>query len=227
MTKNFLFCLAFLVAFSCGIAPSFAEEETIESTGVSVLDAPDYNPDVPVYDRTKPKWALGLRAAVHKFPVEGALGSAFQIYGEYILPFQAVGVFSLGPHIGIFPLYAPETGIPYPEYENAIAGAAFRYQLKLVEGQWLVPTFAVEWEYYRIRETTLNQNQLTGSSFGLSGGLMLNLSFIDRETARDAYQSLGLVRSYFTFELRSANIDNELFTLTGNYWLFGLRMEFE
>jgi hypothetical protein len=223
--KNFLFCLAFLIAFSSTHA--FADEP--EDNGESILDRADYDPTHPYYQSLNPRWALGLRVAIQKFPVPGALGSTFQLYGEYILPFQQIGVFSIGPHVGSFPLYAPETGIPYPVYENAVAGAALRYQLKVTTNQWVVPTMAIEWEYYRIRQNNVagDNSQLTGSDFGLSAGLMLNLSIFDSVTARDGYQSLGLLRSYLTMELRSANINNALFSLSGNYWLFGLRMEFE
>jgi hypothetical protein len=235
--KNFLFLLAFLIAAPCTFIP-FANANGVPTAtpaadtdyyppDESILDDPDYDPSHPYYQSIKPRWALGLRAAIHEFPVKGALGTSFQLYGEYMFPFQKFGAFSIGPHIGSFPLYAPDTGIPYPAYENALAGAALRYQLKFMTNQWIVPTMALEWEYYRIKESAGNNNQITGSDFGLSAGVMINLAVIDPLTARDAYQSLGLLRTYFTIELRSANINNPLFSLVGNYWLFGLRLEFE
>jgi len=226
--KNLSFFLAFLIAF-CGFSLVSAKNAraTEKDPGASILDDPNYDPNHPYFQSIKPEWALGFRAAFHQFPVSGALGTTFQVYGEYLLPFQNIGVFSIGPHFGSFPLYAPETGIPYPTYENAIAGAELRYQLYFMTEQWVVPTMALEWEYYRIKASDVGNDQLTGYDFGVSAGIMINLGVIDSVTERDAYQSLGMVRSYLTIELRSSNINNSLFSLSGNYWLFGLRMEFE
>ena len=222
MLKNFLFLLAFLIAIPLSFTPS-AHAQSDES----ILDDPHYDPSHPYYQSLRPTWAFGLRAAFSKFPVKGALGNTYQIYGEYLIPYQDFGILSFGPHVGSFPIYVPDAGIPTDQFQNAVAGAALRYQLKFMTNQWVVPMAALEWEYYRIKESLGNDNVFTGSNFGLSAGILINLGILDEVTSRDAYQSIGLLRTYFSAELRSVNINNSLFSLTGNYWLFGLRMEIE
>ncbi len=235
MQRKILFYLAFLVAFSFGFTSKAnaqtelsAPSPTPASTPIeSVLDAPGYVPGEPQYQKIRPSWAFGFKFGLNRFPIETAIGTKFSFFAEYILPFQNMGLFSIGPQFGLLPIEVANAGVPTGNYENISGGAILRYQLKVVENQWLVPTAALEWEYYRIKESDFNSTQLMGSDFGLSAGLMLNLGVFDSETARDGFQSIGLLRSYATVEIRTTNISNELFNLSGNYWLFGLRLEFE
>ena len=188
------------------------------------VERKDYDPDAPYYHKLPSKWAFGFRIALYGFPVSSALGTSIQLYGEYSLPWQKLGIWSIGPHIGSFPLYAPNTPIPYPEYENALMGLALRYQFKYFPNQLLVPTAAIEWEFYRVQVT--DTTPVTGADLGFSLGMMINLGFLDEGTARNAFDTLGLLRTYLTLELRSANISNSVFSLTGSYWFTGVRFEF-
>ena len=209
--------------------PEVNPNRTVELNSDSdfLIDQPGYDPKYPSYLKTPSRMALGLRAAINGFPHPSSLGSLYQFYAEYVFPWQKAGSLSLGALFGSFPLHDADSGIPGRHYDNAVAGALLRYQFRYTPQQFLVPTASVEWQYYRINEPALSANPISGNDFGVSGGLMLNLSFIDRQTAFDAYKSVGLVRTYFTGEVRSCNLSNEFFSLSGLYWLWGIRLEFE
>jgi hypothetical protein len=204
-------------------------EETVPSTSDYLIDRPDYQPGVPYYLTVKSRWATGLRFSIAKVPVPGAIGNTFQFYLERMFPFLGEGYLCGGIHVGTFPLYTqnvePDPHVPSPNYGNAIAGAQLRYQLKFTKDPLIVPTGAIEWEFYRIKANEFDDTTLNGTDLGLSFGLMINAGFIDRLTERDAHNSLGLTRAYITAELRTANLNNSLFSLVGNYWLWGLRLE--
>ncbi len=236
MRKNLFYWFAFfaICAFcselrlSAYAEPEVNPDRTVELNKDSdfAIDQPDYDPHFPSYRRLPSKMAFGLRAAIYGVPYTAALGSVYQLFAEYILPWQKLGSWSIGMHVGSFPIYAPGTGIPNRQYENGIAGALIRYQFRYSAQQLVVPTGAVEWEYYHIKSSPTN-DQVNGNDFGISGGLMLNLSFIDSQSWFEAYKSIGLVRSYFTAEVRTCAIDNATFTLSGLYWLWGVRLEIE
>ncbi|MBS1958351.1 MAG: hypothetical protein JST80_02665 [Bdellovibrionales bacterium] len=200
-------------------------EEVVSSPEDKVVDRPDFDPGSPYYLHVPSRWAIGFRFALSKIPVPGALGNTFQFFGEYMIPFWSFGYVSGGIHVGSFPLQLPSADVPYPNYGNSVMGAQARYQLKFSKAPLLVPIVGFEWEFYKIKESSTNDNVLSGFDFGLSAGVMLNMGFIDRATEQDAHDSIGLTRAYATFELRAANLNNTLFSLAGNYWLFGIRLE--
>lgn len=201
------------------------EEETVSADTDDLVDRPDFVPGEPYYLHVPSRWAFGFRAAISGVPTASALGNTFQLIGEYMLPTGKIGYLSGGVHLGTFPLYAPSAQIPYPNYANSLLGAQIKFQLKFSQSAVIVPTVGLEYEFFQIKENDFDQNQLSGSDFGYSVGLMLNMGFIDRLTERDAHQSIGLTRAYLTLDLRSANLNTSLFTLSGNYWLIGFRME--
>ncbi len=156
------------------------------------------------------------------------MGQVYQLSAEWILPFQKWGLFSVGGHLGSFPLSAPQSNVPYPIYENGIGGLQFRYQLKLSKYPIVVPTASLVAEYYRIRPYQDSPAvQASGMNLGLGAGLMLNLGFIDAVTAREAYASLGLTKAYLTAEIQTLSISSSVLSLSGTFYLLGLRTEFE
>jgi hypothetical protein len=215
------------------------EEEKPEKKGDQALDAAkaSKNLEGPVdhedldglaaYKLVNPGYALGLRASFTQVPGNNALGSSEQFYYDRFLPWQKYGAITYGGHIGTLPIRVPNSSVPYPYYANASVGVGLHYQLVYFHTQWVVPVIGMEWDYYRIKSSTNNTNQATGGNFGVSGGIMINLSMIDQITSRDAYETIGLVRCYLTAEVRTANFNNSTFHLSGNFWYAGLRMEFE
>ena len=185
--------------------------------------------DHPVlsYAKANPHWAFGLRTAFLKFPTSSAVGSSYELFGEYILPWQKFGVFSFGPYYGFFPIYFPEANVPFPRWSNLTAGGTVRYQLKLFTNQILVPTIGFDFNYFRV--AAVDDSFYTGTDSGLRAGVLINLGWIDEMTAKDAYTNIGLCRSYITAEIRTTNMsmNNNLVTLSGNFWYWGLRLEFE
>ena len=67
----------------------------------------------------------------------------------------------------------------------------------------------------------------TGSGTSFSAGLLLSLGWIDRETAKEAFQTLGMTRAYLSAELQSTSFNNTVFNREALFYLFGIRFEFE
>ena len=70
-----------------------------------------------------------------------------------------------------------------------------------------------------------------GGVFGLgaSAGLMLNVDFIDRITAREAYRTWGLMDSYLYFEYSwtaQQSFSSSKMDLSGQYWTIGIAVDF-
>ncbi|MBU6153584.1 MAG: hypothetical protein KGP28_04715 [Bdellovibrionales bacterium] len=199
----------------------WAEED---SPPQSILDDPDYDPSIPWYQSLKSGWGLHLRTAIRNFPSPGASGNLFQLSGEWILPFQKAGLFSIGGTLGGVMDLQSGFGI-YSLFP--MVGGVLRYQLKVFKNQPLVPTFAVSYDYYRIPNGADLIQTPDGNQAGFSYGIMLNLSWLDQVTARDAYRSLGMTKAYLTAEIFNTEFQNAVFSLIPEFYVFGLRLEFE
>jgi hypothetical protein len=235
--KTWTFILGIILLSSFGLNSARADAPS----DISPLDKPDYNPDHDQYERSPSRYAFGLRLALDSFPILTASGNSYQFFGDWVLPFKAAGLLSVGAHLGFLPIVARNsgvTGIPYPNYGSAMGGLQFRYQMLWTQNQLLVPTAAVEADYYRIvtnSVTTTDSNgkdttaitTTSGMALGVDLGLMINLGKIDGATARDAYQTISLTRAYLTLEWHPLKISNDVVDLSGNFFYTGLRMEFE
>jgi len=72
-----------------------------------------------------------------------------------------------------------------------------------------------------------NTTTTTGIIFSFDAGFMINMGWIDRDTARDAYQTIALTRSYLTFEIHPLSISDSNISVSGTFFYSGLRLEFE
>jgi len=183
-----------------------------------VIDRADYDPNTPYYQILPPCWAYGMRAAVVSFPSKSALGSIYEIFAEKLLHFQKLGVLSLGINFATAPFSSGQ-------YENMKYGALLRYQLNLMSNQVVVPTAALVYDGFRIKDS--NNAFQSFSSTGVMFGGLINLGFFDSETARQGHESLGLLRSYLSFEMRPLTISNSTLSISGSLWYMGLRLEAE
>ena len=194
----------------------------------SSVEREEYSEEQQHYQMAPSRWSVGFRMAQDSFPTKAALGQLFQFYGEWMLPFQKVGLFSVGAHLSSFPIRARNTQLPYAIYENMLNGLQFRYQYKFSANPLLVPIAGLSLDYFRIRRNQLSPDvQLSGITFGLGAGIMLNLGFLDSSTAREAYQSINLTKAYLTAEIQTVSASTDLINISGNLYLFGLRTEFE
>lgn len=237
MEKTRVYILGIILLSSFGLNEARAEGPS----DISPLDKPGYNPDHDQYERSPSRYAFGLRLALDSFPIKSASGNSYQFFGDWILPFKAAGLLSVGAHLGFLPIVASNTGvtgIPYPNYGSAMGGFQFRYQMLWSQFQIIVPTAAVEADYYRIvtnSVTTTNPDGTTttaiattsGLALGMDLGLMINLGKIDGATARDAYQTISMTRAYLTLEWHPLKISDSVVNLSGNFFYTGLRLEFE
>lgn len=193
----------------------------------SVLDRPEFDPNTPSYQLTHSTYSIGVRFGLHGFPNSADLGDLYQGYGEWVMPFQSAGVFSVGAHLGVFALRELGTALPYPNYQNMLSGFQLRYQLKIWPNQIIVPTAQLEADYYHfVLPSGTSPSSLNGTNFGASYGVFLNLGWFDPITAKDAFQSLRLTKTYLTVEVKPTTLKTDLFKLNGSLILFGMRTEF-
>jgi hypothetical protein len=184
-----------------------------EDAVTDIVDRSDYDPNTPYYQIMPPSWAFGLRAT-NAPPLR-----VFEIFGEKLLHYQKLGVFSLGASLGTAPT-------SLGQYENLKYSLFLRYQLHFMKNQILVPTVAFAYEGFRLKDP--GNNVQSASSVGVIFGAMLNLGFFDSETARHGHESMGLLRSYLTAEYRPQfSISNSALALTANLLYLGLRLEVE
>ncbi len=228
MIKKILVPMHFAVALAIGgsgVPPTACAHDT--ELGDSILDHPNYDPSVPWYQALSPSWGVHLKSAFAGFPGAGN-GNLYQLGLEWLVPWQKIGVFSIGTNIGILPLEGP-IGSPLSggNLLNAFVGGQLRYQLKVFNNQIIVPTATLTYDYYRLKLATPGDAHVTGSQMGMGYGAMLNLGWIDPITSRGAYQALGLTRFYLTGEIFESPFSNFAFNLNSRFYLFGIRAEFE
>jgi len=217
-----------------GIFAFFSSLAYAEDTPSDIVDRKDYDSNTPYFQKIVPSWAAGFRVAFNSVPVKTAIGSIEELYLEKLLHFQVLGVFSAGAHIGLAPL-------TLGRYDNWKYGVEIRYQLRFVENQIVVPTASVFYDTYRFK--AFDNSVDAQSTLGIMFGAMLNLGFFDRDTARESYQTLNLVRSYLTMEVTPIGFHFNGVDLSGNpisgsswydgtnvsgtIWYWGIRLEFE
>jgi hypothetical protein len=183
-----------------------------------IVDQEDYDPDTPYFQIMPPSWTFGFRAAIGSFPIKSATGNIYELYTEKMIPFQKLGIFSLGIHLGTAPFTSSR-------YENLKYGALIRYQLKLIKNQIIVPTIAFVYDGFRLKNDSGTIDTL--SSFGPMFGGLINLGFFDSSTAREGFESIGLLRSYLAIEVRPLSLSSSSFSTHSNLWLLGVRLETE
>jgi hypothetical protein len=203
---------------------SFSHSEEVDPD--FIIDRPDYVPGLPWFKAAKSTWAMSLRVGMDGFPASHGNGNLFQLTGDWIIPWQAIGIFSVGPQIAVLNLQDPVQGVE-SDPVNLMAGVTLRYQQKLFNFQPIVPTVALSWDYYRLKSTFPVAPWATGSAFSFSAGLLLNLGWIDQNTAKEAFQSGGMTRAYLSAEIQKTPFKNQVFRLDATFYLFGLRFEFE
>ncbi len=191
-----------------------------------IIDRADYITGEPWYQTAKSAWSIGIRAGLDDFPSSSAQGDLFQLSTDWIIPWQSIGVFSVGPQFAVLNLRSPVVGT-VSDPLNLMLGATLRYQLKIMKNQPLVPTVALSWDYYRLKSAFPVAPYATGSGISFSAGLLLSLGWIDRETAKEAFQTLGMTRAYLSAELQSTSFNNTVFNREALFYLFGIRFEFE
>jgi len=228
-TGSFVFSTILGIAFFVSLGSVSARADLADHG--SALDREDYE-DHPTYQIAPSRWSIGFRGALDSFPIKTAIGNSYQFFGEWVLPFQSFGLFSFGAHFGTVPINngshnASPIYIQYPNFLSVMGGLQFRYQFRYARDQLIVPTASVEWDSYRFIVSDDRSEDAIGSVIGFSAGLMINIGSIDKDTAREAYSSLSLTRTYLTLEIHPLQITTPTLALSGNFIYMGLRLEFE
>ena len=204
-----------LVFGFCALFASFAHATDIKG---DILDQEDYDPDTPYFQIMPPSWSFGFRTAIKAFPIKSSTGNVYELFAERMVPFQKLGILSLGVHLGTAPFSSSN-------YENLKYGALLRYQLHVFKNQIVVPTAAVVYDGFRLKNPSGSVDSL--SSFGFMLGGLLNLGFFDSTTARDGFESIGLLRSYLSLEVRPLSLTSSALTTSSTLWFLGIRLETE
>ncbi len=203
-------------------------QDTDPNDDRSILDREEYDGEHPWYMVAPSRWAVSLRSAFHAFPGSSAVGGSHQLTAEYIFPFQSAGLFSFGGHVGLLPLNADNSpGLTPNFYLNTTGGPQLRYQLRISPSQWFVPTVAVEWDYIRLKSTLVGYDHVSTTTLGFSFGAYFDLGWIDKLTAANAYNSIGLTKTYLTAEMHPIDATPTPFILSGTFWYLGFRVEFD
>ena len=223
-----IFCIGSPFAFSATEPdPGQKSDQTSHQRSDSILDDPGFDPKLPWYQSTKPSWSMHFKAGINGFPVKSSNGNLYLIGFEWHIPEQRYGIFGIGANLGFLALKAPLSTLSASSPFNPFLGGQIRYQLKLLNNQWLVPTATLNYDYYRLKNSTPSPAYASGAQVGWSAGLFISLSGIDPITARGAYQSLGLTKSYLTLESFQSKFKNTVFQMESRFYLIGLRAEFE
>jgi hypothetical protein len=217
--------LFIMTMFTAGVL-AFSSVRAEELDPDYIIDRPEYQDGSPWYQTATSSWSFGFRAGVNRFPAPRANGDLYQLTWDWILPWQSIGAFSIGPNLALFnPELTPAAISSSPL--NLMAGVTLRYQAKWFLNQPVVPTASVAWNYHRLKSAFVVAPYATGSGVSVAAGLLLHLGWIDRHTAKEAFQSLGMTRAYLSLELEKTNFQNQVFSLDALFYLFGVRFEFE
>ena len=192
-----------------------------------IVDREDYSPDHPWYQTAKSTWSMGVRVGLNGFPSSAANGNLYQFNFDWVIPFQKIGVFSIGSDLGILQLRTANSAVDTSQISNGVAGAHLRYQLKLFPVQPLVPTASIGVDYYRLKSNLPAASYATEAQVNTTFGLLFNLGWIDGHTAKEAFQSSGMTKTYILAELNMRKFANPVFSLDGKFYLLGVRVEFK
>ncbi|MGK5083924.1 hypothetical protein WDW37_11540 [Bdellovibrionota bacterium FG-1] len=202
-------------------------ENDVESTTVE-----HRNSRVPAYTITRPAWGIQFTGALKAFggndfiaAQAGVPTRAFQVSGEYLFPFlQSIGVLSLGPTVGTYPIFGSITSNAVSVFE---VGGQVRYQFRFFREQPIVPIAGFQFEYLSYRFTYPSPSGMSGAlmATGPSFGGMLLLNWLEPSAAAESYVENGISRSYLLAELRSLSGTDANLSLSGMSLFFGLRLE--
>ncbi len=211
--------------------PSVSDEELLQRT--------------PLYQLSRPSWGMqvsGSLSALGGVSLDAAdvtaRNQAVQLSIEYQFPFlQSVGVFSLGPTAGFYPLKRKTPGASggllssfqvesSPEASSFVsiwgAGGVLQYQARFFREQILVPFGGIEYQMLRINTTAVIESvHLFGPIFG--GMLLLNQ--FEPTAVTQGFATSGLSRSYLVFAGKSLSGTTALGQISGISLFFGLRLE--
>jgi hypothetical protein len=135
---------------------------------------------------------------------------------------QAIGVLGLGTSLQVYP-ELPKTSLTSIASHFWSAGAQARYQLKLFEGQWVVPMggYAVERMQY-----SWSGEKGFFLARGPFAGVFILLNPLEPSVAGEAYASMGVKRSYLVAEVRLREGSSSTgVAVAENTTFFGIRSE--
>lgn len=188
------------------------------------------NSRIPRYTLSRPSWGVQVTGAAKALGGKDLLGSqagnptrALQFSVEYQFPYlQTIGVLSLGPSAGIYPIF-PGGTVTSTVASLWDVGGQVRYQARFFREQPLVPVVGYEARYltYRFKDGPAGALMTQGPFFG--GMFLLNI--IEPSSAAEFYINTGVSRSYLVAEVRTISGSDNNINFSGATYFFGLRLE--
>lgn len=157
--------------------------------------------------------------------------SAAGIMADYQPSFlQFFGVFDLGISAGFNPLFGDSASFSSSILNQFSLGVQARYQLRVYDGQPLVPVigYYADYFFYNFDGSNSTGSAIKGRQtiFGPLAGIWLLLNWMEPSTASQYYINAGASRSYLTFEVRKLTTVGGDLPIGGYSYVLGLRSEF-
>lgn len=205
------------------------EEKPIQKPSLAELR---HKHRVPAFHNLKPNWGFQLAAGFKAFSnnkIVESQSDETRIYAatlqiEYQPSFlQAIGVVGLGPAISIYP-NTPSNELTTAATSIYSFGGQVRYQARLFREQFIVPMVSYHWELFNYRFKDANSGRFMIN--GASVGLWVLLNAFEPSAAAEFYADQGILRSYLVAEYRDFFGSDDLVSVEGKTYYFGVRIEY-
>jgi hypothetical protein len=215
-------------------SPSIDRSVASVDSGTPVSQTPKYLQEDARSDFARPNFGFQITGSPRAFggsqispAQQGVKAGAFLLQAEYEPSFlQSLGVFSIGPSVGIFPSFGQTpAGDSVTSHIWGISefGGQARYQFRYWDGQLVVPYAAYEFESvgYSINQGGSGRLAVAGGS----GGLAFFINRLAPGEANDFYRNMGVSRSYFVVEGKYLSGSDQNISVGGTSVYFGFRFE--
>ena len=224
---NFFVC--FLVFICLHIAWCDEKDEVRVNENELILDTEDYF--------ESPQWfSLLVRGGSYvpnnatgpnnDFQTQyGSQNGAWVEVSAEVQPFTSMGVLGVRATSGVH--YISGTGTSSSNFMNVPIHVGLAYHFKYFRHQLFVPFVEGGGSYYFLRQSKNNSYSRTREGYYGSGGLQLNLNYIEKRVAERFDLNYGVNNTYFTAEYRYISTPNAgVLDLTGGFLMGGFMMEF-
>ena len=221
---KFLVCFFVFICFQVVLAEE--KEEVRVNENELILDMEDYF--------ESPQWFAFLVRAGEYVPNKatgpnndfqtnyGSKNGAWTEISLELQPITSWGVLGVRATSGIY--YVSGGGATFKGVPIHIGPT---YHFKYFRHQLFVPFVEGGMSFYFLKQTGNNSYNRTREGYYMSGGLQLNLNYIEKRVAERFDLNYGVNNTYFTAEYRYISTPNAgVLDLTGHFIMGGFMMEF-
>jgi hypothetical protein len=228
--KSTAFLAGTALAFFCSLGSASARADLEPQAPAEDYSTATLHRREAVERANRPSFAIELAGSPQAFGGQGivpghsgaeSMGTSLQV--EYQPNFiQRYGTLGLGPVVSAYPI-SKGAGVTNNFFSVWALGAEARYQARYINQQFLVPSIG-----YQVERMSYN---FAGGQQGiatLSGpvlGLEFLLNTLDPRRGADFYETSGISHSYLVGEVRDLSGNDNVISVSGLSWFFGLRFE--